>query len=71
MESMSGHGLGAPIICLLTIYSGRDDFICIAGANGALTAWRNTLGNDPRQPNVRIFGFLNAFYFIHPLNTLC
>ena len=54
MESMSAHGLGATIICLLTIYkySGRDDFICIAATNGALTAWRNTPGNDPRQPNV-------------------
>lgn len=41
----------------LTVYSGRDDFICIGGDDGSMRVWHNTPSSDDRSPVVRA-GFL-------------
>ena len=50
MESMLTLGLRAEIR-LLTVSSGRDDFICIS--DGSMSVWHNTPGPSRRQPTVR------------------
>ncbi|KAH8585657.1 hypothetical protein B0O99DRAFT_530303 [Bisporella sp. PMI_857] len=43
---------------------GRDDWICISGRDGTLSAWRNTPGADPRQPKVSVPTISNQGYLV-------
>jgi hypothetical protein len=70
MGSMLALGSTGTEICLLTVYSGRDDFICIAGGDGSMRVWHNTPGPEPRKPNVRYADSLALPNYPYALNTL-